>query len=141
MAIERNDLAPIEVCVVSTGHDTAYDVTAAIDARVSEFARTSGLLRVSLVASSAALTIMRYEPGTVQDLFAVLNEIAPRTRAWEHEGTTGDPNGYAHVRCSLIGTSVLVPFQEHRLALPALHRVVLLDFDPKQSQRRILLDA
>lgn len=141
MATERDDLAPIEVCVASTGHDTAYDVTAAIDARVPELARTSGLLRVCLVASSAALTIMRYEPGTVQDLFAVLDEIAPRTRAWEHEGTTGDPNGYAHVRCSLVGTSVLVPFRERRLALPALHRVVLLDFDPKESQRRILLDA
>lgn len=134
-------MSPIEILVMSTGHDSAYDVTAAIDERMSELDRLAGLLRVCVVASSAALTIMRYEPGTVRDLFAVLNDIAPRARIWEHAHTTGDLNGYAHVCSSLVGTSVLLPFEDGQLALPALHRVVLLDFDPKQSQRRILIDA
>ncbi|SRR6266516_2644280 len=133
--------APLEVRIPSKGHGSAYDVRLAIEAKIPTLRRRSGLLRACVVASSAALTIMRYEPGTVRDLFQVLGEIAPTERDWQHEQTTGDPNGYAHVCSSLIGTHVVAPFDDGRLALPESHRIVLLDFDPRESERRILLDV
>jgi secondary thiamine-phosphate synthase enzyme len=131
----------LEIEVRSRGHDSTYDITGAIEARLGALAREAGLLRVCVIASSAALTVMRHEPGTVADLLAVLAELAPRERRWRHEHTTGDANGFAHVRSALLGTSVLVPFAAGRLAMPELHRVVLLDFDPRESLRRVVLDA
>ncbi|MFF7445938.1 MULTISPECIES: YjbQ family protein [unclassified Streptomyces] len=135
----------IELTVESTGLNSHYDLTDQIAASLQEHGTGDGLAGVFAHGSTIGLTVMRYEPGAVQDLLRTLERIAPESPAdgsrYLHELTTADPNGFSHLKSSLLGTSLLVPFRDGRLAMSPSHRVVLFDFDLKPATRRVFVDA
>lgn len=130
----------IELEIPSAGLNATYDLTDRLVAALRESDACDGLAQVFAHGSSLGLTIMRYEPGAVQDLLRALGRIAPDDTRYLHELTTGDPNGFAHVRSSLLGTSLCVPFVAGALGMSPTHRVVLIDFDLKPATRRVLVD-
>lgn len=122
--------------IASSGFDSSYDITDRISACLAE-ASGEGIANVCGIGSTLGLTIMRYEPGAVEDLLGALRDVAPDTRRYDHERTTEDPNGYAHIRCSLLGTNVCVAYRGGKLLMGTSHRVVLFDFDPRVSVRKV----
>jgi secondary thiamine-phosphate synthase enzyme len=134
----------ITLTVSSTGLDSHHDLTDRLAGALRDARAGDGLAGVFAHGSTVGLTIMRYEPGAVQDLLRTLDRLAPenpdgRTR-YLHELTTGDPNGFSHLKSSLLGTSVLVPFHDGEISMSPAHRVVLIDFDLTPAERRILVD-
>nr|WP_203615098.1 YjbQ family protein [Streptomyces sp. SID13726] len=131
--------------VESTGLNSHYDLTDRIAEALGEQDAGDGLAGVFAHGSTVGLTVMRYEPGAVQDLLRALERVAPESPAdggrYLHELTTADPNGFSHLKSSLLGTSLLVPFRDGRIGMSASHRVVLFDFDLKPATRRVFLDA
>jgi secondary thiamine-phosphate synthase enzyme len=85
------------------------------------------------------LTTIEYESGLVADFRALWDRIAPDTLRYEHNERWGDGNGYAHVRASLLGCSLTVPFTEKKLALGTWQQIVLVDFDNRPRERSIVL--
>ncbi|WP_026930464.1 YjbQ family protein [Glycomyces tenuis] len=133
----------IELTVSSTGLNSHYDLTDEIARVLAEHRAGDGLAGVFARGSTVGLTVMRYEPGAAQDLLAALDALAPTSPGggrYLHELTTGDPNGFAHLKCSLLGTSLLVPWVGGEMGMSATHRVVLFDFDLKPATRRVLID-
>ncbi len=131
----------IELTVPSAGLNAHYDITDEITERLRAHGAGDGLAGVFAHGSTVGLTVMRYEPGAVTDLLRTLERLAPDgERTYLHELTTGDPNGFSHLKSSLLGTSLLVPFLGGELGMSPSHRVVLLDFDLKPATRRILID-
>ncbi|QDQ14998.1 YjbQ family protein [Streptomyces spectabilis] len=131
----------IELTVHSTGLNTHYDITDELTERLREEGAGDGLAGVFALGSTVGLTVMRYEPGAVQDLLRALERLAPDDgNRYLHELTTGDPNGFSHLKSSLLGTSVLVPFRAGEPAMSPTHRVVLIDFDLQQATRRVFVD-
>jgi secondary thiamine-phosphate synthase enzyme len=57
---------------------------------------------------------------------------------YEHENTWQDDNGHSHVRASLLGPSLTVPFVEGRLTLGTWQQIVLVDFDTRARNRTII---
>ncbi|MFJ6752103.1 YjbQ family protein [Streptomyces sp. NPDC091266] len=131
----------IELTIPSTGLNTHYDLTDEIAGRLRDRGAADGLAGVFAHGSTVGLTIMRYEQGAVADLLRALERAAPDDGGrYLHELTTGDPNGFSHLKSSLLGTSVLVPVLDGEIAMSPTHRVVLFDFDLKPATRRIFLD-
>ncbi|MEU8779611.1 YjbQ family protein [Streptomyces sp. NPDC048606] len=134
----------IELKVTGTGLGSHHDLTDHIARALAEHGAGDGLAGVFAHGSTVGLTVMRYEPGAVRDLLTVLDRLAPDSpdagARYLHELTTGDPNGSAHLKSSLLGTSLLVPFTAGALAMSPTHRVVLFDFDFLPATRRILID-
>jgi secondary thiamine-phosphate synthase enzyme len=58
---------------------------------------------------------------------------------YAHEETWHDDNGHAHVRASLLGPSLTVPFRDGRLLLGTWQQVVLLDFDTRPRRRALVV--
>ena len=134
----------IELTIPSAGYLDHHDLTDRIAEALRDAgdpATQTGLASVYAVGSSVGLTTMRYEPGAVEDLLRALQRAAPDDGAYVHTLTTGDPNGFAHVRSSLLGTSVLFPMRQGEVAMSPTHRVVLFDFDLKPADRTVLVDA
>lgn len=123
--------------VESKGYDSYYDITDLLNDPIKEFGQAHGIVHVCVVGSTTGLTVMRYEKGTVTDLLTALEKIAPSTGEYEHVKTTNDPNGFAHVKSNLLGTSVSIPYIDGNLALPNSHRIVLFDFDLCESKRQV----
>ncbi|MGG4130581.1 YjbQ family protein [Paenibacillus illinoisensis] len=131
-----------EIKLASKGFDHAYDITEQIEGCLGEMERGSGIAHVCAVGSTIGLTVMRYEPGAVQDLLQMLNEIAPHEKKVEyhHFRTTGDMNGSSHIKSSILGTSLSLPVSNYKLAMSATHRVVLFDFDLQEATRTLFID-
>lgn len=98
-----------------------------------------GVVHLFVIGSTAALTTVEYEPGLVKhDLRAVLQRLVPDDARYEHEATWNDDNGHSHVRATLIGPSLTVPFANGKLITGEYQQVVLLDFDTRPRRRKVV---
>lgn len=121
------------------GHTDVVDVTERVRKAVEESGLRDGTVTVFVVGSTAAVTTIEYEPGLVHDIRQVLDRIAPAGQPYRHHDTWGDDNGHAHLRASLIGPSVTVPFSDGRLALGTWQQIVVIDFDTRPRDREVRL--
>jgi secondary thiamine-phosphate synthase enzyme len=69
----------------------------------------------------------------------MLSRIAPKDIEYEHDNTWHDGNGHSHVRASLIGPSLTIPFKDGDLTLGTWQQVVLLEIDTRKRERKIIL--
>ena len=98
-----------------------------------------GLLHLFVVGSTAALTTIEFEPGLVKhDLPATLQRLVPDDARYEHEATWNDDNGHAHVRASLVGPGLTIPFSNGKLLTGEYQQVVLVDFDTRPRKRTVI---
>lgn len=101
--------------------------------------RGDGLVCLFVVGSTAALTTIEYENGLIKhDLPNVLQRLVPDDDRYEHEATWNDDNGHSHIRASLIGPSLTVPFANGKLLTGEYQQVVLIDFDTRPRRRVVV---
>jgi len=91
------------------------------------------------IGSTASITTIEYEPGLKKDLPKILEKLIPAYAKYHHNDTWGDNNGHAHIRSSIFGTSLNVPFVKGQLMLGTWQQVVLIDFDNRKRTRRIVI--
>jgi len=65
--------------------------------------------------------------------------LVPEDIPYAHDRAWGDGNGYSHVRASLLGASLVVPFNGKRLMLGTWQQIVLIDFDNRPRSRQIVM--
>jgi secondary thiamine-phosphate synthase enzyme len=99
----------------------------------------NGIVTVFVSGSTAAITTIEYEPGLRNDFPNMLNRIIPRDIEYEHDKTWNDGNGHSHVRASLVGPSLTIPFKEGTLLLGTWQQLVLLEMDTRQRERQVIL--
>jgi secondary thiamine-phosphate synthase enzyme len=98
-----------------------------------------GVVHLFSVGSTCALTTIEYEPGLVQhDLKATFQKLVPDDASYDHEATWNDDNGHAHIRASLIGPSLSVPFSNGKLLIGEYQQIVFIDFDTRPRRRRVI---
>jgi secondary thiamine-phosphate synthase enzyme len=98
-----------------------------------------GVVHLFVVGSTAALTTIEYETGLVEhDLPRVFQQLVPDDAHYDHEATWNDDNGHAHVRASLIGPSLTVPFSGGKILTGEYQQVVLIDFDTRPRKRKVI---
>ena len=106
---------------------------------VAESKFKDGIATVFVVGSTAAVTTIEHEPGLAQDFPAMLERIAPSKINYEHHKTWHDDNGRSHVKASLIGPSLTVPFVDGELTLGTWQQIVLLELDTRPRNREIVV--
>ena len=127
------------ITIRSKAEGEIIDITGSIVEAVAETDFEKGIVTVFVSGSTGALTTIEYEPGLVQDLPNVLGRIAPKNLSYEHEKRWHDGNGHSHVRASLIGPSLTVPFVDRRLTLGTWQQIVFIEFDIRGRTRTIVI--
>ena len=127
------------VSVDTRGDSHMIDLTARVQGVVQRHGFREGQALVFVSGSTAGLTTVEFEPGLQKDLPAALERLAPRGITYAHEETWHDDNGHAHVRASLLGPSLAVPFDEGRLLLGTWQQIVLIDFDTRPRRRDVVV--
>lgn len=123
----------------TNGEDHILDLTSSLQELVKESGISTGQLTALVVGSTAALTTLEYEPGLIHhDISAALERIAPRNGHYEHEKMWNDDNGHSHVRASLMGPSLSLPIVQGSIPLGTWQQVVLVDFDTKPRNRKVV---
>lgn len=98
-----------------------------------------GIVTVFVPGSTGALTTLEYEPGLVQDMEDFFERCAPQDHYYQHEERWHDKNGHSHIRASLIGPSLTIPFRDNRLMLGTWQQVVFLDCDVRSREREVIV--
>jgi len=98
-----------------------------------------GVAVVFCQSSTSALTTIEYEPGCIEDLKQFFETILPSDASYQHNLRWGDGNGYSHLRAALLGASLTIPFESHRLTLGTWQQVVLVDFDNRPRKRELVV--
>lgn len=130
-----------ELAVRTRGDGDTVDVTGPVRHESARSGVDSGIVLVSVVGSTAAMTTIEYEPGLVADLGDAWERIAPSGIAYEHDKRWGDGNGHSHVRAAILGPSTSIPLIHGELALGTWQQVVLVDFDTRPRTRRIVVQV
>jgi secondary thiamine-phosphate synthase enzyme len=115
------------------------DITEKVSAAVQESGLQAGIAVVFVPGATGAVTTIEHEPGLVADIRAALERIAPEQNEYAHDQKWGDGNGHSHIRASLIGPSLTVPFLEGQLMLGTWQKIVFLELDNRPRKRRIVL--
>lgn len=125
----------------TTAKTDILDLTEDVEDRIAQAGAHNGHVLIFTPGSTAAITTIEYEPGVVDDLREAIERIAPSDIHYKHDARWGDGNGYSHVRAALLGASLTVPIIEGRLMLGTWQQIVLVDFDNRPRQRKILIQV
>ena len=120
-------------------HGDMKDLTEKIKKFVKESKKDTGAVLVFSVGSTGAITTIEYEPGLKKDFPRIMDKIAPYGDYYEHHKTWHDDNGSSHVKASIVGPSIVIPFVNKKLMLGTWQQVVIVNFDTRARKRRVVL--
>ncbi|MCD5413224.1 MAG: secondary thiamine-phosphate synthase enzyme YjbQ [Dehalococcoidia bacterium] len=125
--------------VQTGGNCEIVDITDQVSHAVKKSGLRAGTVTVFVSGSTAGVTTVEYEPGLIADLQTAFERLFPQGLDYQHNNRWGDGNGHSHVRASLLGSSMVVPFAEGRPMLGTWQQVVLIDFDNRPRTREVIL--
>ena len=121
------------------GHCDIIDITYQVEQQVAEANVNNGAVTIFVSGSTAGVTTIEFESGLITDLQEMWQRNIPQNIPYNHDRRWGDGNGYSHVRASLLGASLVVPFSDKRLTLGTWQQIVLVDFDNRPRSRQLIL--
>lgn len=125
--------------VQTKGDCELLDITRQVAQKIEESDIKDGTVTVFVAGSTAGVTTIEYERGVLSDFQSMWDRAVPRDIPYRHDAAWGDGNGHAHVRASLLGPSLVVPFVNSRMMLGTWQQIVLADFDNRTRSRDIVL--
>jgi len=133
---------PIETrtLVVKSKQETdIIDITPEVQKLVSQSKIKEGSVLIFVKGSTASVSTIEFEPNLVQDFKDAMERLAPSSIKYRHKETWGDDNGKSHVRATLMGPSLTVPFKDRKLLLGTWQQIVILDFDVPARSRELVV--
>ncbi|QYJ76988.1 secondary thiamine-phosphate synthase enzyme YjbQ [Shewanella sp. FJAT-52076] len=115
-------------------------VTEEIIAQLPELADvTVGLLHLQLLHTSASLSLNENADPTVrQDFESFFNRTVRENEPWYRHDYEGPDDMPAHLKSSLLGTSLILPISKGRLALGTWQGIYLGEHRNSGAERRII---
>lgn len=125
--------------VKSNRENDMIDITTQTLELVKNSGIRNGNVTIFVSGSTAALTTIEFEPGLKRDFPEMLERIAPTDIDYGHEQMWHDGNGHSHVKASLIGPSLTIPFTDSRLLLGRWQQIVMIELDTRARDRNLIL--
>ncbi|NWF96169.1 MAG: YjbQ family protein [Candidatus Thorarchaeota archaeon] len=126
-----------QIHLQSKGNTDIIDITDEASRHVAKSALRTGTCTLFCAGSTASVMTIEYEDGLLKDFPDAMERIAPQGAVYEHHLRWGDGNGHSHVRASVIGPSLTIPFVNGRLTLGTWQQVAFVDFDIRPRSRTI----
>jgi len=127
------------VILSSKGENDIIDITNNVEKILRESKLKNGIIILFVVGSTAAITTIEYEPGLEQDFPTRLEKIAPKGIEYQHDNTWHDGNGHSHLKASLIGPSLTIPFINGQTSLGTWQQIVFVEMDTRSRERKIVV--
>ena len=117
------------------------DLTTRVDALAKEAGIHAGLVNIQSLHTTTAIVVNQAEPLLLTDFDTLLARAAPGDAPYRHNDENvrtlaqGErPNGHAHCRALLLGSSALLNFAEGRLQLGRSQRIFLVELDGPRAR-------
>jgi secondary thiamine-phosphate synthase enzyme len=113
------------------------NITHRIGEIVSAAGIREGLCLVSAMHITAAIWVNDHEQGLWQDFWEWVEKLAPSGRDYQHH-RTGEDNGDAHLKRTLVHHQVVLPVTEGQLDLGPWEQVFYAEFDGQRRKRVVV---
>lgn len=123
----------------SKGENDMIDLTKKVADCLKESNISNGVITIFVAGSTGSLITIEFEPGLIRDFPDMLNRLIPKNLDYGHEQMWHDGNGHSHVKASLIGSSLTIPFVDKELCLGTWQQVVFLELDTRSRNRELVL--
>ncbi len=128
-----------QIKISSKSENDIIDITEQVADVILQCGISNGTVTVFVSGSTGAITTIEYEPGLVKDFPDMLSRIAPDDVNYSHEEMWHDGNGRSHVKASLVGPSLTIPFKDGELLLGQWQQIVFLELDTRARKRTLVL--
>ncbi len=125
--------------VTTENHGEMHDLTDEVQSIVKKSGIASGMVNVSVVGSTAAVSTIEFEPGLKKDLPELLDRLVPPSRSYGHEQAWHDGNGHSHLQATLLGPAVTLPVGEGKLVVGTWQQVYIVELDIKPRTREAIV--
>ena len=123
-----------EFSVTTQKRSQLIDITDLVRAALGELDGAAAAL-VYVPHTTAGLTINEHaDPAVARDFEAALERIVSEEWPWEHV-EEGEENAPTHIRAAFMGSDVVVPVQEGRLALGTWQGIFFCEFDGPRERK------
>jgi secondary thiamine-phosphate synthase enzyme len=121
-----------EITIKTNTQTQILDITAQVQNAVDESGIKEGLCCVFIPHTTAGVTINENaDPSVKQDIVMELNKVIPFDDNYSHlEG-----NSAAHIKASIIGSSVNVPVKNNYLLLGTWQGICFCEFDGPRTRK------
>jgi secondary thiamine-phosphate synthase enzyme len=113
------------------------NITDEVSQRVRESGIAEGFCLVSAMHITAGIWVNDNEPGLWQDFWEMLESLAPFGPDYRHH-RTGEDNGDAHLKRTLIHHQTLLPVTDGKLDLGPWEQVFYAEFDGRRRKRVVI---
>jgi secondary thiamine-phosphate synthase enzyme len=129
----------LSIQLSTRGDADIHDITEQVTRKIAQSGLKDGTVTIFCPSSTSGLTTIEYESGAISDLRRLFDEIIPQNHEYAHNARWHDGNGHSHVRASLLGPSLTVPFVNGRLTLGTWQQIIYVDFDNRPRSRELVL--
>lgn len=117
--------------IETSGRTDFVDITGEVRRMAEKTGVKDGVLTVYIPHTTAGVTINEHaDPDVMADMADVLDRLVP----WEARYRHGEGNTAAHVKASLMGSSVRVPVSDGHLRMGTWQGIFLCEFDGPRSR-------
>jgi len=121
-----------EITIKTNTQTQILDLTAQVQKVVSESGITEGLCCVFVPHTTAGVTINENaDPSVKQDILMELNKVIPFDDNYSHS----EGNSAAHIKASIIGSSVNIPLKNNNLLLGTWQGICFCEFDGPRTRK------
>ena len=123
--------------VPSHQREELVEVTTDVQKNLTESKASEGVVVLYVQHTTAGLTVNENaDPDVPRDMLHALRTLIPQHGMGFHHG---EENSDAHIKASLVGTSVIIPFQEGKLLLGRWQGIFLCEFDGGRERQVIMM--
>ena len=116
---------------------TFVRITDQVAAIVARSGIVDGMALVSAMHITAGVYVNDWEDGLIEDFQTWLERLAPAGQPYRHH-QTGEDNGDAHLKRTVMGHQVIVPITNGALDLGPWEQVFYAEFDGRRRKRVIV---
>ncbi|GAB6282966.1 MAG: secondary thiamine-phosphate synthase enzyme YjbQ [Ignavibacterium sp.] len=133
------EIITTSINIKTKGNNDIINITDDVQSVIDKNDFVEGNALIFVAGSTAGVTTIEYEPGLRKDYPDFFEKIIPENIRYHHDDTWHDGNGYAHIRASLQGASLIVPFKDRKLLTGTWQQIIIIDFDNRPRSRNIIV--
>lgn len=105
------------------------DITAEVEKKLEG----DGVALIFTPHTTASIILNEAESRLLEDIIVTLEKIVPSNARYKHNEI--DNNADAHIKASLLGNSVFLPFKDGKLQIGTWQRVLFVEFDGPRMRK------
>ncbi len=122
--------------IASTSREEMVDITRDVERQLLETGKSDGVCVLFTQHTTCGLTINENaDPDVKSDMLGFLQRLIPQ---YEPNFKHFEHNSDAHIKSSLVGSSVTIPFENGRLLLGRWQGIYLCEFDGPRERKVVI---